>query len=105
MNGSISIKVFSHAGSFLRCFDLGDTPACADTPDLCCHYDGRLYLCYINSCIVVLTVEGERLQVWRPDADRRLRDVFGIYDRKLLIETCDADDGNRNVRLEALQGI
>ena len=100
---SNAIKVFSLAGSFLRSFHSG-----CDSPRHLYHFDGRLYIMDFDSQatrIVVLTAEGERLLVWRPDSTRRIRGLYGIYGRKLLIETADASVGHRDVRLEALQGI
>ena len=70
------------------------------------HFDGRLYLTDrdgVNTRIIVLTLEGERLQVWRPDANRRISELLGIHGRKLLIETANARLGDAH--LEALQGI
>ena len=102
-SGSNAIKVFSLAGSLLRSFGVG---ACVDARHLH-HFDGRLYLLDNhghNSRIVVLTPEGERLQVWRPDADREVSILIGIHCRKLLMRTSNAD-GNEAVRLEALQGV
>ena len=102
---SDAIRVFTLAGAYLRSFGHGD---CERPRDLH-HFDGRLYLTDgdedgNNSRIIVLTLEGERLQVWRPDAGREVTELFCIYGRKLLIETRNAD-GNGDVRLEALQGV
>ena len=99
-----SIKIFSLFGAHLRSFGLGD---CA-YPRQLHHFDGRLYLIdhhtnYEDTRIVVLTLEGERLQVWTPDAGRALNRLLGIYGRKLLIRTTAVSSSDW--RLEALQGI
>ena len=57
-----------------------------------------------NTRIIVLTLEGERLQVWKPDAGREICTLHCIYGRKLLIRTDDASSTG-DARLEALQGI
>ena len=96
-------------GAYLTAIDSG----CA-TGRLC-HFDARPYLHADdddeNTFIRVLTPEGERLQVWRPDLVRGVRDLYGIYDHKLLMLTdkLELDDDGQSMRLErgleALQGI
>ena len=109
--GSCTIQVFSLAGgAYLTAIDSG----CAK-PGRLCHFDARLYLHADdddeNTFIRVLTPEGERLQVWRPDPSRGVRDLYGIYDHKLLMLTdkLELDDDGQSMRLErgleALQGI
>ena len=100
--GSNTIDVFSLAGAHLRSFGLGD----GNRPHTLRHFDGRLYLEDYGekgSRIIVLTLEGERLQVWRPDAGRAVSALKCIYGRKLLIHTTNANGGD--ARLEALHGI
>ena len=105
---SKSIRVFSFVGAYLGDISLGDCRC----PVALHHFDGRLYLLdgdkkypygYKNTRIIVLTLEGERLQVWAPDAGREIRGLLCIYGRKLLIWS-DGADGESD-RLEALQGI
>ena len=101
---SKSIRVFSFVGSYLGDISLGDCRC----PVALHHFDGRLYLMdgdenYKNTRIIVLTLEGKRLQVWKPDAGREIRGLLCIYGRKLLIWS-DGADGESD-RLEALQGI
>lgn len=101
---SNAIKIFSLAGAHLRSFGLG---GCVFPQDLH-HFDGRLYLLdgAGNGRIIVLTPEGERLQVWKPDAGREIDALLCIYGRKLLMRTVDAiGHGHSSPRLEALQGI
>ena len=110
-----AIKVFSLAGSLLRSLSLG---RCFNPCELY-HFDGRLYLRdydrievddfdYIHKTrIMVLSVEGERLQVWRPPRRRNVDEILGIHGRKLLIRTSDnvRVHAQGNARIEALQGI
>ena len=98
--GSIAIKVFSLAGAHLRSFGLGD----CERPEELYHFDGRLYLKDEDekgTCIIVLTPEGGRLQVWRPAAGRNISMLLGIYGRKLLMRK----DGFGGYGIMALQGI
>ena len=68
--GSVSIKVFSLAGSLLRSFGLGD---CVHPVELH-HFDGRLYLMDSdenreNARIIVLTLEGEKPPDYKDDGE------------------------------------
>ena len=102
---SKTIKVFSLAGSFLRSFGIDCRAVIPLFKNHLQHFDGRLYFFSKNmKSIVVCTLEGKRLQVWRPDAGRKVTKFF-IYDRKLLITTENKEGRPAARRLEALQGI
>ena len=106
--GSKLIKIFSLAGSFLRSFGIDCRAVIPLFKNHLQHFDGRLYFFSKNmKSIVVCTLEGKRLQVWRPDAGRMLRGICCIYDRKLLVRigTSRIEVLQGKSRIEALQGI
>jgi hypothetical protein len=104
-----TIKVFSLAGLLLRSIDIGNCVY----PFQLYHFDERLYLMNqvigddSERMIIALTLEGERLQVWRPDAGCMLMSILCIYDRMLLVRTGTSriEVLQGKSRIEALQGI